>query len=314
MDKINSQRLNRFPSRIAALAVLALGTSAANAFEILDCDTTIPPGSRTCSAGDLSNGWDGPGLGSYSLTYYLGNPGRADNGMPADLYDSAGNPLGLGPAGVLAAVDAAFAAATATWSSVVDVTFTKAGDYTDGGAAQFQSDQVDFYFHNGGIVSSIPFDGAWNPSAGTGSIFAHSWGPPDVTFDPTVFINGGNMHFDIAEQWTTDPGGSVIDLLASSAIIDLESIILHELGHVLGLGHEDDLGSGPGAPIMQSFHNVSGTWGRTLHPDDIAGMRSLYACVGTDCADAGAVPEPGTLMLMGMGVVSLVTLRRRRQL
>src|SRR4051812_26941213 len=56
---------------------------------------------RLCLASSV--GWDGPGLGSASLTYYIGDP-----------------PVSLSPAAVQAAIGTALGA----WSAVADLTFT----------------------------------------------------------------------------------------------------------------------------------------------------------------------------------------------
>lgn len=298
------------PRYMAVSAPLILLFSAwfapANASVISTCDTSIPIASRSCSAGDVSQGWDGAGLGSFNFGYFIGNPFRADGGLPSGFNASQ--------------VEAVFLAAAATWSSVIDVTFTS--------VAAFGAGEIDFYFHT--TDNSIPFDGAINPSAGTGLVFAHTWGPNDVSFSVASGIsNPGNMHFDIDEQWVTS-GAPNFSFGVSSLAIDLESIILHELGHVLGLGHEDSFGRGLGLPVMQSFYN--GEF-RTLTADDIAGARSLYACVGDgcgppppctgpDCPCTGpdcpddpptTVPEPGTLFLFAIGLFGLAMNRRKRR-
>lgn len=273
--------------RLTGIAGLlaAITASPAHAFAITDCDVTIPSPPRTCVAGALTDGWDGPGLGSYSFTYFIGNPFRADNGIPNGL--------------TLADVTGAFQRAAATWASVVQVSFAPAAAFGDG--------EIDFYFH--GIQPDHSFDGQWRPGLVSGPVFAHAWGPPDVTFPVASGIsNPGNLHFDIDETWTVAATGSEFDFGAHTAVIDLESIILHELGHALGLDHEDDLGGGIGAPIMQSFHNVNGAWARTLTADDIAGIQSLYCPVGQDCRD---IPEPSTLPLLALALLGSVAWRRK---
>ncbi len=274
---------------IIAVFLAVLWGSQANAFEIQRCE--IPAGCDGLGGAivpldTLTNGWDGLGLGSWTLDYYVGNHTMPNGGLPTGF--------------TLAQVEPVIQAAMATWSSVVQVSWNKIGDYTDGGAMRFEPNSVDIYWHDGagGAPDGNPFDGAWNPSTGAGNIFAHGWAPEDIEDD----ILAGNIHFDVAESWVTS--GAVIGV--NSATIDLQSIMLHELGHVLGLDHENDLGQGLQAPVMQSFY-----WGeqRTLRADDIAGVQSLYCPTGQICA---RVPEPGTLLLLGSGLTGLFFWRRKK--
>jgi hypothetical protein len=66
---------------------------------------------------------------------------------------------------------------------------------------------------------------------------------------------------------------------------DVESIILHESGHLLGLGHsalgETELVNGGrrvlgAASIMFPIAFTAGSVNRTLHPDDTAGLQDIY--------------------------------------
>lgn len=195
-----------------------------------------------------TNGWDGPGLGGATIDWYLGDPNKPNNGLPTGF--------------TLAQVETELRAAMATWSSVADITFNKVGDYTDG-PPPFNPGTIYIYWAAGDHGCGFPFDGPWNPSTGVGYVLAHAWGPLDISGYE------GNIHLDADETWVTS--GEVIG--TTSATIDIQTVLLHELGHSLGLAHEDDLGSGLTAPVMQSLH-----WGelRTLHQDDINGIQSLY--------------------------------------
>ncbi|OMO62849.1 Peptidase M10, metallopeptidase [Corchorus capsularis] len=73
----------------------------------------------------------------------------------------------------------------------------------------------------------------------------------------------GIFHLDADEDWSGDnsPGPSEIDL---------ESVAVHEIGHLLGLGHSQV----PEAIMFPTFE--AGTTKRNLDSDDIEGIRNLY--------------------------------------
>ncbi len=94
----------------------------------------------------------------------------------------------------------------------------------------------------------------WWPIDGPLGILALAYYPNDV--NPETIA--GDLFFDADEDWN----------LGSD--IDLNFVALHELGHVLGIGHSDD----PNA-VMYPFYAS----GRPveLQADDIAALQSLYA-------------------------------------
>jgi hypothetical protein len=100
--------------------------------------------------------------------------------------------------------------------------------------------------------------------------------------------------------WSVAAGGE-------SGRFDVESIVLHETGHLFGLGHsaigETELRTGGGRrviaseavmfPIAFSAGNISG---RALRRDDIAGLREIYpdaGIAGTTGAISGRVTKGG---------------------
>ncbi|KAB1219277.1 Metalloendoproteinase 1 [Morella rubra] len=87
-----------------------------------------------------------------------------------------------------------------------------------------------------------PFDGA-------GGILAHAFAPTD-----------GRFHYDADEQWSVG---------ARPGAFDLETVALHEIGHLLGLGHSSVEGA-----IM--FSSISPGVTKGLHGDNIQGIRALY--------------------------------------
>lgn len=89
-----------------------------------------------------------------------------------------------------------------------------------------------------------------------------------------------DVFFNSAFAWSTAPAGE-------AGRFDLESIALHELGHVQGLGHsalgETELVGGGGrrliaaGALMFPIAYASGsTLGRTLQADDVAGSSDIY--------------------------------------
>ncbi|KAE8665253.1 hypothetical protein F3Y22_tig00112636pilonHSYRG00008 [Hibiscus syriacus] len=122
-----------------------------------------------------------------------------------------------------------------TWANVSPFRFRQVAQGT-------RSDiRIGFYRRSHG--DGAPFDGP-------GGVLAHAFSPQD-----------GRFHYDAEENWSSNPSGSQVDL---------ESVAVHEIGHVLGLGHSQDRS----AIMFPSFQ--VGTTKRNLGQDDINGLRALY--------------------------------------
>lgn len=137
-----------------------------------------------------------------------------------------------------AAQRAAVARAFQTWQDEIPKTFYEARPH------YYPWFKAGWYSENHG--DGTPFDGV-------GTVLAHAFFP-----HPCGGQFAGHMHFDDAETWSTTAGSRR----------DIETVALHEIGHLLGLGHSDVENA-----VMYPY--LTGTR-RALHADDIEGIRSLY--------------------------------------
>jgi hypothetical protein len=143
-----------------------------------------------------------------------------------------------------------------TWADALCIRFTER-----------TSDPVDFLigWFTGNHGDGSAFDGA-------GNTLAHAFYPP-----PCGGANAGALHFDDAEAWSLTGAGSTFDI---------ETVALHEIGHLLGLAHSSVAGS-----VM--FPTYGGLH-RSLTQDDLDGIRRLYPYIcrrGDSGSRAGFVRE-----------------------
>ncbi|KAJ9135249.1 hypothetical protein P3X46_032457 [Hevea brasiliensis] len=122
------------------------------------------------------------------------------------------------------------------WADVSQFTFEEA-------PAGSKSDIV-IGFYSGDHGDRYPFDGPRNT-------LAHAFAPED-----------GRFHYDADENWSTNPDADQVDL---------ETVAIHEIGHLLGLGHSQDKNA-----IMYRAIPY-GTTKRHLSQDDIDGIHALYS-------------------------------------
>lgn len=143
--------------------------------------------------------------------------------------------------GLSAEVRAVFARAFRRWSNATPLTFTETASF---GAADLQ---IGFFVGDHG--DGEPFDGV----LGT---LAHA-------FSPT----SGHFHLDGSENWVV--GGDIRTTTISTAV-DLESVAVHEIGHLLGLGHSSVEDAIMFPTITSRTRKVD------LAVDDVLGIQTLY--------------------------------------
>jgi hypothetical protein len=129
--------------------------------------------------------------------------------------------------------------AFAAWAAVADIQFQQVAD---NGVA----------VNGAGAAGDIRIGAhVFNGPSGT---LAHGYYPP-----PNGATVAGDIHFDVAENWSCAPG---------AGLIDIGIVALHEIGHAIGLNHEVT-----NTAVMNPFYNAA-----IAVPlvDDIKGATSIY--------------------------------------
>ncbi|WCJ20896.1 matrix metalloproteinase [Euphorbia peplus] len=121
-----------------------------------------------------------------------------------------------------------------TWQANTHFSFERVEDYRNG--------DISVGFHRGRHGDGSPFDGP-------GGTLAHAFAPDD-----------GRFHYDGDERWSVG---------ALEGAFDVQTVAVHEIGHLLGLGHSSVEGA-----IM--FPSIPTGITKGLHIDDVQGIQALY--------------------------------------
>lgn len=181
-------------------------------------------------------------------------------------YGLISSTLDLGTARTHAAVMDAFG----LWAAVTPLTFTETVDCgLPFDAPTCTTPDIRLQFATGNHGDGFSFDGP-------AGVLAHAFYPP-----PNSQTAAGDAHFDDAELWSDDLPASGVDLM---------TVVLHEIGHSLGLAH---------APIFQCPNEITGESSimcpfyagphRFLARYDVDEIQSIYGPLA--CVDDPADPQ-----------------------
>lgn len=227
------------------------------------------PGSAYC--GDAC-----PGSSTLSLPIYYADPANSNTASSLDVLS------------LQAQIQAAFD----QWAAIANVTFQYVG--------------VD------SSLSPINDPAATSPMIRIGAFaFANSFSAA-VGYSPPP--NGGTgsgellFNTNVGFQLASGTEGSALQLYPQGGgyyMNDINGLVLHEIGHTLGLGHSADASTvmcgNPTAGCANLDHIT-----QQLKADDIAGAQFLYGAAPI------LVSEPEAWLLMGSGLAVMAWLARRR--
>ncbi|RCV21046.1 hypothetical protein SEVIR_4G106300v4 [Setaria viridis] len=209
---------------------------------VMDATTVAQMMAPRCGVADVINGTSTMGASSHAhgrnlYSYFPGSPSwpRSKKRLTYAITDTAATTIDR------ATLSRVFARAFARWSAATTLNFTETASARDA--------DITIGFHAGDHGDGEAFDGP----LGT---LAHAFSPTD-----------GRFHLDAAEAWVA---AGDVSRASSDVAVDLESVAVHEIGHLLGLGHSSE----PGAIMYPTI--TSRTRKVDLASDDVVGIQSLY--------------------------------------
>lgn len=246
-----------------------------NATGYLDERTIEKMVSPRCGVADIINGTYTHGRNLY--TYFEGNPAwpNTSRDLRYALIATSASTIDV------TTLRQVFARAFSRWAAVIPMNFTETDSAQDA--------DITIGFYNGSHGDGEPFDGP----LGT---LAHAFSPTD-----------GRFHLDASETWVAND----VTKSSSNVAIDLESVAVHEIGHLLGLGHStiEEAIMYPTLTVREQKVELT--------QDDVSGVQYLYgsnpefkgvapAGVAGETMDSSGSAEilrGGLGVLLGLGIL-----------
>nr|CAB3470161.1 unnamed protein product [Digitaria exilis] len=211
---------------------------------VMDAPTVTQMMAPRCGVADVINGTSTMGGASSAhvhgrnlYTYFPGSPTwpRSKKSLKYAITQTSLTSIDR------ATLSQVFARAFARWSAATTLNFTETTSANDA--------DITIGFYAGDHGDGEAFDGP----LGT---LAHVFSPTD-----------GRFHLDAAETWVASGD---VSQASSDVAVDLESVAVHEIGHLLGLGHSSELDAIMYPTITSRTRKVD------LASDDVVGIQSLY--------------------------------------